>query len=192
MLRITGRSSNRTLFLAHVDTALVLNQSSEAVVATSVRDYDGRRLAAGEWLISCDQKYTDRSGGGQSRPARRPSMLKSDDVFDGQAAAIQLHSLCGWPSVHSGGLYGPSTVWHTTRFPPVQRTSAIYRCRQSADSLSPLTSKQCSFPPKSIIESDRQCRHRQRCGWPSGSSGMRWAGRPPLPPGSSRHKRPHS
>jgi hypothetical protein len=61
LLQITGRSSNRTLYLAHTDTEMVLNQSSQAVVATSMRDYDGKQLPAGDWLITCDQKWTAAS-----------------------------------------------------------------------------------------------------------------------------------
>ena len=59
LLQITGRSSNRTLYLAHDsgDAAMVLNQTREAVVATSAREYDGKRLLAGDWVVTCDQKY---------------------------------------------------------------------------------------------------------------------------------------
>ena len=57
LLQITGRTSNRTLYVAHTNARMVLNQSSQAVIATSVRDYDGHQLTAGDWLITCDQKY---------------------------------------------------------------------------------------------------------------------------------------
>ena len=57
LLQITGRSSNRTLYMAHNDASMALNQSSQAVVATSVGDYDGEHLPAGHWLIACEQKY---------------------------------------------------------------------------------------------------------------------------------------
>jgi hypothetical protein len=36
---------------------MVLNQTREAVVATSAREYDGKRLLAGDWVVTCDQKY---------------------------------------------------------------------------------------------------------------------------------------
>ena len=42
-------------------TEMVLNQSIQAVVATSMRDYDGKQLPAGDWLITCDQKWSAAS-----------------------------------------------------------------------------------------------------------------------------------
>jgi hypothetical protein len=54
LLQITGRSSNRTLYMAHADVPMALNESSQAVVATSVGDYDGEHLPAGHWLIACE------------------------------------------------------------------------------------------------------------------------------------------
>lgn len=50
-LRIEGRESNRTLVLAHLDTALVLGSNS-SVVAASV-EYGGAVLLQGEWIVLC-------------------------------------------------------------------------------------------------------------------------------------------
>lgn len=72
LLWIAGRSSNRTLYMARVDAPMVLNQSTEAVVATSVDDYDGQHLPAGHWLISCNQKYAAASLASGSRPSNEP------------------------------------------------------------------------------------------------------------------------
>jgi hypothetical protein len=49
-LRIIGR--NRTLVLAHVDSALVLGPNSSVVGASAA--YDGAVLPQGEWIITCE------------------------------------------------------------------------------------------------------------------------------------------
>eukprot|EP01046_Picozoa_sp_COSAG06_P008919 COSAG06_NODE_456_length_15511_cov_7.299312_19_plen_61_part_00 len=50
-LRIEGRESNRTLVLAHVDTALVLGSNSSVVAASA--EYGGAVLLRGGWIVLC-------------------------------------------------------------------------------------------------------------------------------------------
>lgn len=53
LLSISGRSSNRTLALAHVDAPLPLDGNTSVVALSSGTVYDGATLRAGGWVILC-------------------------------------------------------------------------------------------------------------------------------------------
>ena len=53
LLTIVGRSSNRTLALAHADVPLPLDRNTSVVAASGSAVYDGVRLRAGGWVILC-------------------------------------------------------------------------------------------------------------------------------------------
>ena len=53
LLTIAGRSSNRTLALAHADAPLPLGANTSVVALSAASSYDGATLRSGGWVILC-------------------------------------------------------------------------------------------------------------------------------------------